>query len=806
MNENSSPLNRKFRGPVRWLLGGQLIAGLKYIALYSGFKSKLDHRDWMYAQCFDRFENYDEPEFWFDYAADAGDDEKAAYSLAYLYLTDIDIGHRKLPRGEFLFVGGDTAYHIADYPTLAERFQKPFRWAYKDLKTHRSPEIPWRPIFGLPGNHDYYDALDGFNRQFARPHSPERKRDLQNMKPQLSIPGFERLQTASYVALRLPFGWQLWGIDCETGKVDVRQQQFFKELYENGETPKKLILCTSVPTTVFGRAAAKDEPTPKALDRLGLSLNFIPGEKSLPKDNCRLDLAGDVHHYARYCTSPAGNYASVVSGGGGAFLHPSDTKIGHIKAESIYPDPKVSRLETANRLFNFANIFTGGYVCVIAAFISMTVYFAATVPVTTKTISDSWVGPESTLGRLLSVKPLAYDFSSFVNPLSSGDTLPGTNIEWTSLFLPFATLVVLCIWVGYSKKVFGSPISADVRSALRQPDTASGDAAGEDEEDDPDKDDDHAPPFSVWARNWPVAIVLATLMLLQFWFKAVPSAAFAQNMLILIAVVGAISIAAEASMFSDFLMRCARTLTLPKWRLLPLWALALLSFLLAAVAIFRFGKAPAAYMVSDIIATLVLLLLVPGLAGLAAGVGAILSPLRGKGVMAVFGLWFGLLLLLTPIVLIRADNIYLFITLVPVVFVFNRIGAYLMGSFKRALLLLVWFVFGATVLFGSARVAQRLPSLALGGNLYFHLFLAILIGLGMGIVWFGWYLAVCSAFNGHNNEVGGAARIGTHKHFIRFCLTRNGLAGYVIALDQPQEDGRLLEPKVVDQFIIRPAE
>src|SRR5262249_39615900 len=151
--------------------------------------------------------------------------------------------------------------------------------------------------------------------------------DLQHMKPQLSIPGFERCQTASYVSLKLPFEWQLWGVDCETGKVDVRQQQFFRGLCENGQIPKKLIVCTSVPTTVFGRPADKNEPTPKSMQRLGLPLNFIPGENPLPKDTCRLDLAGDVHHFARYFESPDGNYASVVSGGGGAFLHPSDTNI-----------------------------------------------------------------------------------------------------------------------------------------------------------------------------------------------------------------------------------------------------------------------------------------------------------------------------------------------------------------------------------------------------------------------------------------------------------------------------------------------
>src|SRR5262245_27774214 len=147
------------------------------------------------------FEDYKGTEFWFDYAADTGDDQKAAYSLAYLWMQDLNLDGKKLPRGQFLFVGGDTSYHIADYPTLTERFQTPFEWAYQDLITN-NVNVAQRPIFGIPGNHDYYDALDGFNRQFARPHTPEGRQDRQGMTPQLSLPGFERWQTASYVALK----------------------------------------------------------------------------------------------------------------------------------------------------------------------------------------------------------------------------------------------------------------------------------------------------------------------------------------------------------------------------------------------------------------------------------------------------------------------------------------------------------------------------------------------------------------------------------------------------------------------------
>ena len=67
---------------------------------------------------------------------------------------------------------------------------------------------------------------------------------------------------------------------------------------------------------------------------------------------------------------------------------------------------------------------------------------------------------------------------------------------------------------------------------------------------------------------------------------------------------------------------------------------------------------------------------------------------------------------------------------------------------------------------------------------------AALVGAVMCCYWFGWYLGVCFAFNGHNNEVGGAARIERFKQFVRVHLTPQGLTGYVIAVNDPTDTGR----------------
>src|SRR5205085_9267752 len=116
---------------------------------------------------------------------------------------------RLLSRGAFLFVGGDTSCYIADYASLASRIQNPFSWAYNGLVSC-GQQLDERPIFGLPGNHNYYDVIDGFNRQFRLPLTAEHVPNTAGLEPQLSLPGFKRQQRASYSALRLPFGWWFW--------------------------------------------------------------------------------------------------------------------------------------------------------------------------------------------------------------------------------------------------------------------------------------------------------------------------------------------------------------------------------------------------------------------------------------------------------------------------------------------------------------------------------------------------------------------------------------------------------------------
>ncbi len=343
---------------------------------------------------------------------------------------DVEAGEgelRQLPRGEFLLVGGDTCYHLSDYASLHTRFQTPFDWAYRDLDedlqkvnrridnvADRATGKNRRPLFGIPGNHDYYDMLDGFRRQFRLPVRSRSEdkvyADDDLSAAQLMSRGFKRLQQASYLALRLPFKWMLWGLDTEVGKIDERQRDFFMSV-KGKRTPERLIVATSAPTTIFGKSASRDdEKSSRAFFQLNLRRCFLPrskweddeknkwaenGDEVLDPNQIRLDLSGDVHQYARYWgpssrtshlartdnptakQEAAPNYASVVSGLGGAFHHPSTTYVDEIREQALYPSEDESRNAVAAEIFNPINVLKGGGVWVLGGVFAMLLTFAA---------------------------------------------------------------------------------------------------------------------------------------------------------------------------------------------------------------------------------------------------------------------------------------------------------------------------------------------------------------------------------------------------------------------------------------------
>src|SRR5262249_51791855 len=124
--------------------------------------------------------------------------------------------------------------------------------------------------------------------------------------------------------------------------------------------PDKLVLVTPSPPITLGEVVAP----PGALDRVGLA---EPYRGQPPAEGqCRLDLAGDLHHYARYAPAPGDSYAAVVSGGGGAFAHPTSPERADAPARAASPPPAESRRAFARALFDPRTNFRGGIFNVFA--------------------------------------------------------------------------------------------------------------------------------------------------------------------------------------------------------------------------------------------------------------------------------------------------------------------------------------------------------------------------------------------------------------------------------------------------------
>lgn len=922
---------RIFERPVRWLLGKQLLGGLKGILLYAAYGEKLDPRDWMTGKS-ESFSDEDPDEFWFDYLSDAGDGTRAMYSIAYLALSSIwtrldakttvlpgtngsgseaDEGSREvttikdhesgftfeLPRGQFLFVGGDTSYHVADYMTLVNRFQRPFNYAYQDLRDRKliSDTDELRPIFGIPGNHDYYDQVDGFRRQFRKPvrdegpvPPPSGPYKSTPKSAALTVAGFKRIQQASYVAIQLPFNWWFWGLDTEPGLIDRRQKDFLSQLPINSADavearvddkpsliPKKLILATCSPSTVFGRVADAAEPkATKSMLSLGLDVPFAPitekkpdpdltksGDAALAEGQCRLDLSGDVHHYARYWGPATGNkprehntapqpaansYASVVSGAGGAFHHPSSTYDDEVCEQVLYPNEKISRAAAANTLFKFWNVLTGGYVWLAGFIMAFTIYFCVAAPQSSKQfISNIGVinaldvthtkQPEKITAAIIHPQSMAcapvepFGLWKALGVVSSNWQPPaGCTSESPGYFFPdsatwprdlilgqvFIFLSLTVIAVTFSLSLFTRKIF-DKTNPFEQGTN-------------PDK------------KLFPIVVITAPLIIIgllsvqPYRYHITP---FVSSLIVLFSFFVAITAIALNVRYSEYLFKQSFVKkddqSLSAWvkgkvdDALP-WFLWILAVIVVTCGLWFYGQNNVpAYLVSDIIFVVVMV---------AAGVGIMLLPFKvaadllftkpkwlqivGK---TAIGLWHLVLQLLVPYILIANGNYIMWVLAVILIVVPIWPAQWLLKKYYRMALIVLWVFYGLLML--------KLPWLTariLGVQNYTLVFqdihgwwvlgpalIAGIIGAVICCLWTGWYFAICFAFNGHNNEVGGTARIEQFKQFIRFRLTREGLTGYVIAIDDPGKigekdssghilDGSDLKVKLIDVFHLVP--
>jgi hypothetical protein len=291
---------------------------------------------------------------WIDFVADTGDDRDVSQAVARMIFATYEVaeanGVRALPRGDVLLFGGDTAYPVATGEEIARRVVAPWNEVLRERRD--GDESRRRALLGIAGNHDWYDGLDGFGRLFRRrpvasvqeevtpgSHRSRVARETGIVARQLhldevggvlrilgdagrsiralwsgskivrprrlALVGYEPVQDASYWALPLAPGLELWGVDRQLGRLDYRQRQFFAER-RRAAPAGRLVFVAPDPAVAFGE---NHDQGARMLAACRLSLE---------RDRV-LYLTGDMHHYERRVVSAGSLH--VIAGGGGAFLH-----------------------------------------------------------------------------------------------------------------------------------------------------------------------------------------------------------------------------------------------------------------------------------------------------------------------------------------------------------------------------------------------------------------------------------------------------------------------------------------------------
>jgi hypothetical protein len=244
--------------------------------------------------------------FWFDYVADIGDGFDATYSIAWLLAQPslrLEGEPELTERGHILLMGGDEVYPSASRAAYQNRSVGPYRAAFP----YTPDEANAPHLYALPGNHDWYDGLSAFLRQFAQ-------------HDQRWVGAWRTQQRRSYFARELPGNYWLWGVDIQLhADIDSPQLLYFHESARALKPGDRVILATAEPSWV--KEAEGDHAGYQ-------SLLLLMREVEDHQARVVLVLTGDSHHYAHYedAKGPPNEHTHfITAGGGGAFLHGTHT-------------------------------------------------------------------------------------------------------------------------------------------------------------------------------------------------------------------------------------------------------------------------------------------------------------------------------------------------------------------------------------------------------------------------------------------------------------------------------------------------
>lgn len=312
--------------PVAWLHPFQLLRTSYHVWLSTTMKEFIDRRETLAA--LDRtavpresypvssltaktaYEAELPPQFekngvWIDFLADIGDSWDATYAVAKLAVQPELKLHGYagvLPTASCVVIGGDLVY-----PTPSRnRYRLRTRSALVAARPGAPADKPAANLLVIPGNHDWYDGLTNFVREFCQGGR---------------MGGWYMTQRRSYFAVKLMKGWWLWGIDIALDtRIDPPQQAYFMNILD----PKtgvfaandNIILCTAKPAWL--------EQIDDRSTEARRNLSFFAREVVEKHGGCvRVILSGDVHHYSRY--ENAARDQLITAGGAGAYLSGTHT-------------------------------------------------------------------------------------------------------------------------------------------------------------------------------------------------------------------------------------------------------------------------------------------------------------------------------------------------------------------------------------------------------------------------------------------------------------------------------------------------
>jgi hypothetical protein len=473
------------------------------------------------------------------------------------------------------------------------------------------------------------------------------------------------------------------------------------------------------------------------------------------------------------------NYASVVSGLGGAFFHPSHVNVAEVKQRVVYPSAKESRRVVAERLFDLVNLIGGGYVALLGSFMAFLIYFAATVPASSRIVVDILLNrffnvpffPETGFARWFPT--LVWPPRTFAQTAD----LSGWGVSWRVGLLAFSTglivATVICakLLVGLTRK----------------------------------QKEELSRPYSI-AIKLLLAAALVFLMTgaKDFWIHAFSLSPFKCSLMVLLSIIWAGASIAAGVVYSEWVTKQARKKAVRKYHYWLVWALVAIGVAIFVAGTLKFGRYPFAYLFSDVlfislVAGIFLGLIVLGVFG-----GGEMHGAGGKIGFGALGLWHGVLQLAVPFLLVRIGSPWAWILAPIIAIAFGLIGKHIARRGRRWLLLGAWLVHGALLLW--LPFVLREPSPSSDDRVHaLRLVVAALLGGLMSCIWLGWYLAVSLEFNGHYSEAGGAARIEEYKEFMRIRLTKDSLRAYVIGVDRPLSKGADLKVEIVDVFELKPS-